>query len=348
MKRRIALGFAAAAVAIGVLVFLADGEQLLAAMRDVDPWLFSLGFVSTVLSYLFRGYVWIRLLRLAGVGVARIRVWALFLVALFVRYLTPYGQVTTEPLVAYVVSSDGGIPFEDGLAGVVVADYLNYVPYYTVGTLGLLVFLFGGTAAPAGVVVSSGDVTLDLVSYLLGITVLIGCLLGLTAVVLYRRTLVGRAVHGLAYAGRHTIGRLSTRLGTAFEKDAVATRLDGFYQTVDLIRANPRDVLIAALAAHVGMIFLMLPVYTTAYAAGDPVSFAVVAVAVMVSKVGALFPGPGGLGGIEAVIAGALVVLTDLPLATALAITLLYRLCTYWFTIAVGGTTALLYSIRVT
>lgn len=328
------LGFVAAGFVIAALIFVAESDRLLAAITNVDPVLYATGFLATSISYLFRGYVWVRLLRITGVTLPRSRVLALFLMALFIRYLTPYGQVTTEPLVAYIVAQDGRLPFEDGFAGVLTADYLNYIPYYTLGFGGFIVIVLGGRVNPG------------ITEYLGGIVGLVGVLIILTGIILYRRSLVEHAAHGGAWALRRTIGRLSARIRRLCARDHVTERLGGFYGTIDLIRANPRAVVIAAVSAHVGMVFLMLPVYTTARAVGIPLSFAVVAFVVMISKLGALFPGPGGLGGIEATIVGAFVIVVDLPLAAALGITLLYRLCTYWYTVAIGGSIALVYSVR--
>lgn len=52
--------------------------------------------------------------------------------------------------------------------------------------------------------------------------------------------------------------------------------------------------------------------------------------------VGTATPTPGGLGGVEAALVGALVV-QDVPAALALAVALLYRLVSYWFGLIVGG-----------
>lgn len=328
------LGFVAAGIVIAALIFVAESDRLLAAITNVNPVIFATGFVATSISYLFRGYVWVRVLYVTGATLASTRVWALFLMALFIRYLTPYGQITTEPLVAYIVAQDGQLPFEDGFAGVLTADYLNYIPYYTLGLLGFIVIVMGGWVNPG------------IAEYLGGIVVLVGALIILTGIILYRRSIVEFAAHGGAWTVRNSIGRFSTHVRRLFARDHVTERLAGFYATIDVIRANPRAVAIAAVSAHIGMVFLMLPVYTTARAVGIPLSFATVAFVVMISKLGALFPGPGGLGGIEATIVGALVIVVGIPFAAALGITLLYRLCTYWYTIAVGGSIAILYSVR--
>src|SRR5262249_5066334 len=63
---------------------------------------------------------------------------------------------------------------------------------------------------------------------------------------------------------------------------------------------------------------------------GQSLSFATIAVVFLVANAaGSAIPTPGGVGPIEAAIAGALT-LAGLPASTALSATLLYRLLTFW------------------
>ena len=51
---------------------------------------------------------------------------------------------------------------------------------------------------------------------------------------------------------------------------------------------------------------------------------------------GALFPTPGGLGGVEAGLVGALI-LFDAPSASAIAVAILFRFVTFWMPLVVGN-----------
>lgn len=328
MKKRIVLGFLLAVAVLGLLVRSVGTQAVIAEAATADLRLFALGFLSTALSLTFRGGVWIRLLGMVDAAFDRLRIATVFLAAMFLKYVTPYGQVTTEPLVAYVVSGYSDMEYEDGFAGIVVADFLNYIPYYTLGGGGLIVLVLTASVDP------------DLWTYLLALGGLIGVVLALAIVVLYRRSLITTVAVRGAGGVRFTAGRFSERVRRLFAATHVRERVGGFYETVDLLAADRRAVLVAFVLAHVGMVFLIAPVYLTALALGYHVSFAVVALVVAISKLGALVPTPGGLGGIEATIAAALILVAGLDPAVAVAITLLYRVCTYWFTVAVGGLTA--------
>lgn len=328
MKRRVALGFLLAIAVLAVLVYAVGSDAVLAELEGANLQIFALGFLSTSMSLVLRGTVWTRLLSLVDVTFSRFRIGAVFLAAMFLRYVTPYGQVTTEPLVAYVVSSYSAMEYEDGLAGIVVADFLNYAPYYTLGSVGLAYLLFTASVDP------------DLWSYLLALGGFVGVIVLVVVIVLYRRWIVFEAAVWLSDAVRFTAGRFSERIARLFDTAHVRSRVAGFYETVDFLAADRRAVVGAVIFAHVGMVFLMAPVYLTALALGYYVSFPVVLLVVAISKLGALTPTPGGLGGIEATIAVALTIIGGLDPAAAVAVTLLYRVCTYWFTIAVGGVTA--------
>ena len=81
----------------------------------------------------------------------------------------------------------------------------------------------------------------------------------------------------------------------------------------------------------------VMSLWLCCYALGVSLSFLAVFVAFTLGiAVGTATPTPGGLGGVEAALVGALVV-QDVPAALALAIALLYRLVSYWFGLIVGS-----------
>ncbi|MEZ0094667.1 flippase-like domain-containing protein [Streptacidiphilus sp. EB129] len=77
--------------------------------------------------------------------------------------------------------------------------------------------------------------------------------------------------------------------------------------------------------------------YTCALAFGHHWNFAAVAVANLIGgTLGAAVPTPGGIGGVEVVLAGALVQTTGVPYGVALLPVLLYRLVTLWLPVLPG------------
>lgn len=93
-----------------------------------------------------------------------------------------------------------------------------------------------------------------------------------------------------------------------------------------------------------GWALLTLPAVTTAAALGTPIPLAVAFAAVPVADFLNLLPVPGGIGGVEVVMAGVLVTLTPIDLAAAAVVAFCVRLCTYWFLLLLSGTATTLLS----
>jgi glycosyltransferase 2 family protein len=328
MKRRIGVGFVFAVFLLAILIHTVGSEDLLAELFSANPATLALGVLSGLLALTFRGVVWEQFLSLVDEGLSRTQIGGLFLTAMFLKYITPYGQIATEPLVAYLVSKDESMAYEDGLASVLSADLLNYVPYYTFGFVA-----FG--------LLTVGDALGDgLIDQFVAFGALFFTLVGIVALVVYRPSIVYAVVVGLTSLVRRLVGRFTSRFDDPLAPESVRDRLDGFYRTVETISADRRTLLIAVVAAHLGMVFLMLPVYIGAIALGYQLPFAVVAVAVAFGKLGSVVPAPGGTGGVEAMVTATLTTLGGLEPAAALTIALIYRLCTYWLTVTVGGAAA--------
>ncbi|MCU4925109.1 flippase-like domain-containing protein [Halobacteria archaeon AArc-dxtr1] len=325
MKRRVALGFGFAALLLVVLLGFVGGRDVVAELSHANWPTLTVGVLSGLLALTFRGLVWSRFLRLVDPTLTRASVGSVFLTAMFLKYVTPYGQVATEPVVAYLVASRSEMAVEDGFAGVVSADLLNYVPYYTFGFLALV---FMTTDDVLG-----NDMRAQLTAFG-GLFVLVAALV---YVVVRRESVVYRLVLPTTSILRSTVGRFTTRVDRALAPTAVRSRLDGFYETVDTITADRRTLVHATIYAHLGMAFLMAPVYVGAVALGHELPIAVVALAVALGKLGSVVPAPGGTGGVEAIVTASLVALGGLTPATALTVALIYRACTYWLTICVGG-----------
>jgi len=334
VKWRIALGTLAAALVLWFTVTLVGRDEVGEALATADLAVFALGFGATVLSLLFRGMVWVRLLGALDRTLSTGRVLSLYVAAVFVKYVTPYGQVAAEPFMAYVVASAGELDTENGLAAIGSGDVLNYLPYYSLGGVGLVFVLLVRPAEP------------DLLRYAVALAALAVLVVAAVVLVLARRSLVTGAVVVVAAVAGRGAGRLSERLLTATRPERVRPRVEGFYATLDRLAAHPRRLVAAVVFAHVGMAFLMLPLYTSALAVGEVVALPVVALAVAASKLGSFFPAPGGLGGTEVVMAAMLSIGAGVDPATALVISLLYRVATYGLSLVVGGTSAIALSAR--
>lgn len=328
MKRRIAFGFAFAVLLLVVLIHAIGSQDILTELSTADLRLLALGVLSGLLALTFRGLVWGRFIVLIDETMSHKRIGGVFLTVMFVKYATPYGQLATEPFAAYLVSRDGEMAYEDGLASILSADLLNYIPYYTFGFLALGM-IAGGDVASNGMATQ--------VAAFAGLFVVV---VAVVYVAVRRPTIVYGIVLGITATSRRVAGRFTDRFDERLSPTAVRSRLDGFYTTIGVITADKRTLTIATVYAHLGMAFLMLPVYIGAIALGYKVSLPVVAIVVSLGKLGAVVPSPGGTGGVEAIVTAGLTTLGQLEPAAALTIALIYRVSTYWLTIGVGGASA--------
>ena len=334
MKRRIALGFLIAAVLLGVLLSLVGHEDVATDLAAADPVFLAMSFGAGILALTFRGLVWTQFLRAIDERMTFIYVVGVFLSAMFIKYVTPYGQVATEPFVAYLVARDANMAYEDGFAGILSADVLNYLPYYTFGFGAAVWIIFAGAFGA------------DIQNYLLAFISMFGMLIGLTYVVLRKQRIVYLVILRLVSAIESPIGRIRSSYTKHLSPEAVRDRLDNFYYSIGIIATDRRMMVVSAVYAHLGMAFLMAPVYLGGRALGYEIALPIVVLAVALGKLGTFVPAPGGLGGVEGFVTATLVILASMSPSAAFSVALIYRVSTYWLTIVVGGTGSLLFVLR--
>ena len=334
MKRRIALGFLIAAILLGVLLSLVGHEDVAADLAAADPGFLAMSFGAGLLALTFRGLVWTQFLRAIDERMSYVYVAGVFLSAMFIKYVTPYGQVATEPFVAYLVARDADMAYEDGFAGILSADVLNYLPYYTFGFAAAVWIIFAGAFGA------------DIQNYLLAFISMFGMLVGLTYVVLRRQRIVYVVILRLVSVIESPLGRIRSNYAKHLSPEAVRDRLDNFYYSIAIIATDRRMMVVSAAYAHLGMAFLMAPVYLGGRALGYEIALPIVVLAVALGKLGMVVPAPGGLGGVEGFVTATLVILASMSPSAAFSVALIYRVSTYWLTIVVGGTGSLLFVLR--
>ena len=123
--------------------------------------------------------------------------------------------------------------------------------------------------------------------------------------------------------------RISARLHQLF--NGVLPRL------LDLLQ-HPRRLTVGIAGQLLVSLTSVLCLYGCALALGQHPGFAAVAIADLIGgALGAAVPTPGGVGGVEAVLSGALAQTTGMPYADALTAVLLFRLLTFWLPVLPGG-----------
>lgn len=324
---KIALGFAVAVVLIYLLGAVVGWEATVARLRMADPWLVLAALVSTVLCLLAWGRTWQIVLSAVGVRVPYGKLVVTFFAATFANYVTPMGQAGGEPFIAFILSRDTAADFEESLASVVIADILRMLPFLNVGLVGLG-YLTWQADLPDG---------LEVFAYLL-VALAVAMPVAIVLAWRYRQRVRRGIVRG--------VGSL-TRRTNRYDASAVDRRIGHLYESLDVIRASPRALLVAVVYAYVGWVFFALPLYFSGLALGLEVPLLLVCFLVPIAVIAGSTPLPGGLAAIEGTLVALLTALLAFSGDQALAVTTVYRLTSYWFVVLFGGVAALWVLARV-
>lgn len=219
---------------------------------------------------------------------------------------------------------EADVGFNRSLAVVTVGDFLGLLSSLLLAVAGVVyvLALYPGTRL--------------LQAALVGVTVFAVALLSVAVLLLYQRDVLRYLVVGIARFLRGTVGTLSRQIETRLAPETVGASVDRYFETFDAVRADRRSLLVAAAISLLGWTLFAVPLYTAAMAVGQPITFGLVLFVVPIGAIATLVPLPGGLGGVEFAIAGMVVAMTGMELATAGAIVLLYRTCVYWFPVLIG------------
>lgn len=324
MKRTLAAFGVSLALLAGFVVAL-DPVRLLVHLERTTPWLFALGLVAVLAALVCWSLAMRELLAAAG---DRVSVWRAFVAygtSMFGKQVLPMGHVGGPALVAYTFDRETTLDYNGTLAVVTVAEFLNLAASLVLAVAGVCYLaLF---APPTPVLRALG----------VGVGAVAAVVVGLVVAFRYRRGAVSLVVAGCAGLLRATLGRLSSRVAARVAPERVRAGLDRYYGRIDALATDRRALLAAFALTQVGWLCFAAPLYTGALALGVNVPLALVLFVVPASGLATIIPLPGGLGGIELVLAGVLVALAGVDVAAAAAVVVLYRLCSYWFLVLVGG-----------
>jgi uncharacterized protein (TIRG00374 family) len=322
--RATAAGFLGAVAALGVIAHVVGVGDLLFAL--------SLARLDVVAAVVAAAAVWLTAWALAlrtvlaalGAAVSPWRASAVYAGVLFANNVTPFGQAGGEPVSALFVAESAGTEYETALAAVASADSLNVVPSTALGLAGVaylsVTAAVGDRLRVAGAAVGALAVALPAAGYLAWRA---------------RARLEAAAVAAIVPAA-WVVGRTVPRL-EAPTRDAVATRVDGFFRAIEVVGTDRRTLGVALGFSTLGWLAQAAALWLSLYAVGVVAPVAAVLVAVPVGAIAGVTPLPGGLGGVEAVLIALLVPLAGVTAATAAAAVLLHRGAIYWLPTLLGG-----------
>ena len=325
--RGIALGFLAAVVVLAALLGVVGVDRVVAAFGPLRA--------QYVLLILAASTTWLgawalslrTVLAALDIRVGLRRAFLLYASAAFANNVTPFGQAGGEPVSALLISRATDAEYETGLAAIASVDTLNFFPSILLALLGLGYYV---------TVFTLGDRLLVVLAAVIALAV--GIPAGGYAIWTARRR-VGDALVGLLTPVLAAVGRV-VPMATPPDREQVDRRVTSFFASVDRVAGDRSNLLVALGFSTLGWLCLVAALWLSLFALGHVVPIAAALVAVPVGAIAGVTPLPGGLGGVEFAVVLVVVPITGLSAETATAAAFTFRGATYWFTIVVGGASA--------
>jgi hypothetical protein len=319
---KIGIGFVIAVALLGFLVSAVGWRETLAELRAANPYWIVLGCLSTVLGLMAWGKAWQVVLHVGEIDAPYRKLVVTYFAATFANYVTPLGQAGGEPFIAYVLSRDTEADYEQALASVVTADLLNLLPFFNFAAVGTVYLVLtrgvAGNGAANGLAVALGAMAVG--------------------------------VPGIVWAGWHWrdgvesiilgVVKPLTAVTSRVTVDGARERIERFYESVERIADEPRQLVVALAFSYVGWLLFALPMYFAVRAVDADVSLFMVFFIVPASTIAGIVPTPGGLGAVESALVGLLTNVAGTAGGTAAAVATLYRVESYVFALLVGGVAA--------
>lgn len=312
------LWFGVSTAIILSLVYLADVEKFVEAIKTADLALLAPAFMFGMAVFPAWAYTWYRVFRKAGIGLGYFKSLEIFMAGTFMNSITPIGQFGGEPVMAYLVSKNSEGNYEKSISSVFSADVINGIPMIT--------FVLGGA------------------SYLL----LFGSLKDIVLQAVYAAflaTAVGGIIVYLLWFESGTVEGFLLKIADKFtEKTGLLThkiedleeRLKDVEESFRTIGGDPRYLMETAVVAHIGFLFQVGCLYFIMLSLGYQVDFTPIYFVVVISGLANFSPTPGGSGTFEAVMAGVATAFFPVTFAVGLIAAILFRMTTYWPGIVIG------------
>ncbi|MFC4357559.1 YbhN family protein [Halobium salinum] len=336
-RRRVVAGFGVV-VGLGGLLAVSgvDWTGITTAVGGADPATLGVAFGAALLAQLAWASTTATFLRSVGDAPTR-RVQLGYLAGTFAKQVLPFGHAGGAPLLSYVFSRDLDIEYRRLFPAVTASELVVFLASVAVAVVGAV--WFGLTGGLAAVAPSLGR---EAATAVVGGVALSA--LGLAAAAqgaTRRRAVLRRVALLFAAVGRATLARPVPSLRRRLDPDTVGRGVDGFADAFSRATADRRAVVRAAGFALAGWFVWALPLYFAVRAVGAELPLAVAFLLVPAAGLAGLLPTPGGLGGAEVGLTAGVVLLAGVGVDVAAAGVLLYRVCSYWGVVAVGGAASL-------
>jgi hypothetical protein len=322
-RRTVASGVIA--IVLFVVLLLGVGwKRVLTEVGNADPTFVVLALVTAVVALVARSMTVLLLLSTVEEGWRPGRVVTIYAFGTFLRNVLPWGRTAGSALTAYLFARESRSDFEPSFAVLVVAETLSLLASLVVMAIGGT-FLIATRALPV-----RGGLTAVLVS-------MAGLVVGVAFFLVIRPAWTLALAARLFEATWRAVAVIPFRGGGRLTRTGLHERVDRFRVTMATVGADAETVASGYLYAQAGWIATILPLQWSLLALGADPPVAVAMVVVPVGATAAIVPLPGGLGSIDFAIGALLVALTDLSLAVVAATVVVYRLCSFWFPLTIGG-----------
>jgi uncharacterized protein (TIRG00374 family) len=318
---RIGVGFGIAAIILYLVAVGIGTEDLSRAFAGAQLRWLAVGCLSTFVGLVAWGKAWQVVLEVADIREPFRRLVVTYFAATFANYVTPLGQAGGEPFIAYVLSRDTDASYEESLASVVTADLLNLLPFFSFAAVGM-----GWLLWQANLPTAARPLAMGLLALAVGVPAF--AMVGWR----FRGRLAAVVLRLVAPVARRT-PRLSV--------EGIRERMRDLGAAFDRIASDPRALARALVFSYVGWVFFAAPLFFAGRTVGIAIGPLLILFIVPASTIAGIVPSPGGLGGVELALTGLLIALVGLSEADAYAVSLVYRVASYWFAILVGGLAAI-------
>jgi uncharacterized protein (TIRG00374 family) len=318
---RIGVGFGIAAIILYLVAVGIGTEDLSRAFAGAQLRWLAVGCLSTFVGLVAWGKAWQVVLEVADIREPFRRLVVTYFAATFANYVTPLGQAGGEPFIAYVLSRDTDASYEESLASVVTADLLNLLPFFSFAAVGM-----GWLLWQANLPTAARPLAMGLLALAVGVPAF--AMVGWR----FRGRLAAVVLRLVAPVARRT-PRLSV--------EGIRERMRDLGAAFDRIASDPRALARALVFSYVGWVFFAAPLFFAGRTVDIAIGPLLILFIVPASTIAGIVPSPGGLGGVELALTGLLIALVGLSEADAYAVSLVYRVASYWFAILVGGLAAI-------
>ena len=317
---KVGVGFAVAVALLYLFGRVIGWNEIFRTMADAKLRWLAAACASTVVCLAIWTKGWDVILSVVDVSIPFRELTVMYFAATFTDYITPFGKAGGGPFIAYILSTHEEADYQNSLVSVLTTDTLNLVPYFTFAALGFVGLTVTGTLPNRARLLVWGLGTLMVVVPALVVVVW-----------RYERKVEAAVVRVLSPVAKRT---------DRVDVDGLRVRIREFYENLEYITDHPRPVAHTLAYSFVGWVFFALPLYFAGLTLGMTIDPLMVLFIVPASSLASFVPTPGGTGAVEAALVALLVALTAANPQVAAAITLVYRVASYWLTVAVGGVAA--------